>query len=188
MKLDCSLCFFFEYCSVVDRINQLAELLARRVTASGQRIVTAESCTGGLVAARLTEIPGSSAWFEGAFVTYSLSAKRRMLGVPAATLQRYGAVSEPTARAMAEGAVHVADADLAVAITGIAGPEGGDPITPVGTVWFAWAARKDPGTDCDVVTAEHEIAGSRNEVRRGAVLLAIEGLLEMVEPQPASEG
>lgn len=172
----------------MDRINQLAGLLARRLKANGQRMVTAESCTGGLLAARLTELPGSSAWFEGAFVTYRVSAKRRMLGVPPATLQRYGAVSEPTARAMAEGAVHATDADLAVAITGIAGPEGGEPLTPVGTVWFAWAARNDSGADCDIVTAEHEIAGSRSEVRRGAVLVALEGLLEMAGPQPASEG
>lgn len=109
-------------------------LRARRV-----RLVTAESCTGGLIAAACTAIAGSSDWFDRGVVTYSNEAKTELLGVPSATLRRHGAVSEPVARAMAEGALARAPAGLSLAVTGIAGPGGGSPAKPVGTVWLAWA-------------------------------------------------
>src|SRR5690606_15352396 len=102
-------------------------------------------------------VPGSSNWFEGAFVTYRLSAKTRMIGVATEILDRYGAVSEPTARAMAEGALRASDAGVSVAVTGVAGPGGGDVVAPVGTVWFGWALR-DPEPRC-VQTARHELTG-----------------------------
>lgn len=155
-----------------------ARLLGERLLQHQQRLITVESCTGGMVAAALTSLPGSSQWFEGAFVTYRLSAKTRMVGVPQAMLDRHGAVSEPTARAMAEGALHRSDADISVAITGVAGPDGGDIVSPVGTVWFAWAQR-DPQIRC-VQTLESRFVGDRESVRVQAVNLAISGLLELV--------
>jgi len=156
---------------MADAAARVAEtLLARKL-----RLVTAESCTGGLVAAHLTSIPGSSEWFEGAFVTYRESAKIRMLGVDAATLERYSAVSEPVAKEMSVGALRNSDADVSVAITGIAGPGGGDVITPVGTVWFAWALR-EPDLRC-IQASEHSLEGTRDEVRVQAVEIALQGVL-----------
>jgi nicotinamide-nucleotide amidase len=107
----------------VSKINQLIKQVANALVERDFRLITAESCTGGMVASELTSIPGSSDWFEGAFVTYRLTAKERMLGVPASLLERFGAVSEPTARAMAEGALSASDAQISVAITGVAGPD-----------------------------------------------------------------
>lgn len=156
------------------RIAELERLLTRRRIT----LVTAESCTGGLIAAELTDVPGSSSWFEGAFVTYRLSAKTRMIGVTADTLDRYGAVSEPTARAMAEGALRASDAGVSVAVTGVAGPGGGDVLAPVGTVWFGWALC-DPEPRC-VQTARHELPGERAEVRAQAVVVALDGLLAVL--------
>ncbi|NIP16443.1 MAG: nicotinamide-nucleotide amidohydrolase family protein [Pseudomonadales bacterium] len=158
---------------------QLIDRVAKALLERGSRLITAESCTGGMVAEELTRQPGSSDWFEGALVTYRLSAKQRLLGVPATMLERYGAVSEPVARAMAEGALRVSDADVSVAITGIAGPDGGDVLTPVGTVWFAWARRDRPDAEpvC-VQAAQHRFSGSRDEVRNQAVVLALQGVLE----------
>ena len=153
--------------------RQLANTLQQRQ----QRLISVESCTGGMVAASLTSLPGSSQWFEGAFVTYRLSAKTQMVGVPEATLERHGAVSEPTARAMAEGALKHSSADISVAITGVAGPDGGDIVSPVGTVWFAWALR-DPEICC-VQTLESHFDGDRESVRIQAVNLALRGLLEI---------
>jgi len=157
--------------------DSLAVDVGTALLARGWRLVSAESCTGGLLAARVTEVPGSSNWFEGAFVTYRLSAKTDMIGVPAETLDRYGAVSEPTARAMAEGALAASSADISVAITGIAGPDGGDVVSPVGTVWFAWAVREG-GIRC-AQTAEHHLAGSRQAVRNQAVEIALHGVLAL---------
>ncbi len=163
---------------MVENNIQLIEKVAKALLESRSRLITAESCTGGMVAAELTSRPGSSEWFEGALVTYRLSAKRRLLGVPAAMLERYGAVSEPVARAMAEGALRVSDADVSVAITGIAGPDGGDMLAPVGTVWFAWARREEPGAEPACLQAtQHRFSGSRDEVRNQAVALALEGVL-----------
>jgi nicotinamide-nucleotide amidase len=163
---------------VVENINQLISEVAKALLQRGSRLITAESCTGGMVAAELTSQPGSSDWFEGALVTYRLSAKQRLLGVPGAMLERYGAVSEPVARAMAEGALRASDADVSVAITGIAGPDGGDVLAPVGTVWFAWARREQPEAEPICVQAtEHHFSGSRDEVRAQAVALALQGVL-----------
>jgi nicotinamide-nucleotide amidase len=117
--------------------TELGTLLQQR----GWRITTAESCTGGLVAGAITAISGSSGWFDFGFVTYSNDAKRGLLDVPQSTLEAHGAVSEEVARAMAAGALEEAKADIAVAVTGVAGPTGGTPAKPVGTVCFAWALR-----------------------------------------------
>ena len=166
---------------------RLAELhlLARRcgvaLVAAGMRLACAESCTGGLIAATCTGVSGSSDWFEGAFVTYQLTTKCRVLGVSQLTLQRWGAVSEPTAREMAIGALNRCDAAIAVSVTGIAGPTGGDVIHPVGTVWFAWALRMPDGVHV-VQTARHEFSGERNPVRRAAVATALHGVLSVLAP------
>jgi nicotinamide-nucleotide amidase len=161
----------------------LIDTLARRLLDNDLTLVTAESCTGGLLAAELTAVAGSSNWFEGAFVTYRLSAKRRMVGVPADLLDREGAVSEPTARAMAEGALAHSDARISVAITGVAGPDGGDPLNPVGTVWFGWAV-KGPQPRC-VQTSRHQLEGDRLAVRERAVAIALEGLVALLDASQA---
>lgn len=151
--------------------------LARRLgeTLGGRRAMcaTAESCTGGLVAGAITEIAGSSAWFDRGFVTYSNEAKQALLGVPSQTLAAHGAVSEPTAKAMAEGALRASAAAVAVAITGIAGPGGGSPGKPVGTVCFGFATRGAPTR-----TRTLRFAGDRAEVRAASVVVALEGLIE----------
>lgn len=155
------------------------EALARQVgEALRQRhemLATAESCTGGWVAQCLTAIAGSSAWFERGFVTYSNQAKMDMLGVLGGVLEEHGAVSEATARAMAEGAVAHSRAQWSLAITGIAGPGGGSVAKPVGTVCFAWA-RRDGGC---LATTRH-FGGDRDAVRRQAVAFALGGLLEQL--------
>jgi nicotinamide-nucleotide amidase len=145
-----------------------AALLADRTS-----LATAESCTGGWVSQCLTAIAGSSAWFERGFVTYSNAAKREMLGVPEETLAAHGAVSQPVAVAMAEGALRRSRAGWALAITGIAGPDGGTAEKPVGTVCLAWAAR-DGGT----TTETRHFSGGREAVRAQSVVRALEGLLE----------
>ena len=165
-------------------INQLTEMLASELQRRGQRMVTAESCTGGLLAAQLTSIAGSSDWFEGGFVSYRLSAKQRMLDISGSMLERFGAVSEPVARAMAEGALRAADAHLSVAITGVAGPAGGDVMVPVGTVWFAWATRQPTEPPVCVYTAQHRIDGAREEVRHQAMRIALEGSVEVAAGLP----
>ncbi len=151
--------------------------LGRQLSTKKLTLVTAESCTGGLLAALLTEIPGSSEWFHGALVTYSLLAKQQFLGVEESTLAQHGAVSEPTAKAMALGALAASSADLSVSITGIAGPGGGELTTPTGTVWLGWAMR---GEDL-VHTARHKFVGNRLEVRQLAATQAALGLLWLLE-------
>jgi nicotinamide-nucleotide amidase len=121
--------------------SSLEATVIRNLSAAGLKLATAESCTGGLIANRLTDVPGSSAVFTHGFVTYANEAKRDLLGVPQEMLDAHGAVSEPVARAMAEGALRSSGADIAVAVTGIAGPDGGTPEKPVGTVWLAWASK-----------------------------------------------
>lgn len=147
--------------------------IATRLQEQRLRLCTAESCTGGVIAARLTDMPGSSAWFEGGWVTYSNAAKTQMLGVAPELLERCGAVSAPVAEAMARGALAGADADLAVAVTGIAGPDGGSPEKPVGLVWFAWARR---GRGCR--TAERVFPGNREQVRAAAAAWCLHQLLK----------
>lgn len=147
------------------------ELLEKR----GHMLATAESCTGGWVAQAITSVAGSSKWFDRGFVTYSNMAKREMLGVKTAVLSRFGAVSVQTARAMAEGALGHSRAQVALAVTGIAGPSGGTPEKPVGTVCFAWA-----GAGRATVSRRQLFAGDRQAVRRQAVATALAGLIEFL--------
>jgi len=152
---------------MIARVAVLADaLLGRR-----WRLATAESCTGGLIAAHCTALAGSSHWFDRGFVTYSNEAKTQMLGVDAALIERSGAVSEPVALAMAQGAVARSAADLAVAVTGIAGPGGAVPGKPVGTVWLALAVR---GREASAVRLQ--LDGDRTAVRDATVALALERL------------
>jgi nicotinamide-nucleotide amidase len=157
-------------------IGALAGRVAARLAASGGRLVTAESCTGGWVAKACTDLPGSSAWFAGGVVSYSNELKTALLGVPEVTLATHGAVSEAVVRAMAAGALDRLGGTVAVAVSGIAGPDGGTPDKPVGTVWLAWASRRDgPGH----VRAEClNLDGDREAVRRAAVARALAGVLE----------
>jgi nicotinamide-nucleotide amidase len=157
----------------MSELEMLAERLGAALLSRGEWLAVAESCTGGWLAQSVTAIAGSSAWFDRGFVTYSNAAKVDMLGVPEFTLERHGAVSEATARAMAQGVLAHSRADWSVAITGIAGPSGGTPEKPVGTVCFAWA-QKDGG--CEALTCH--FTGDRAAVREQAVALALNGLLE----------
>lgn len=150
----------------------LVEQLATALKARGQMMVTAESCTGGLIAGACTDLSGSSDWFERGLVSYSNRAKTELLDVPAELITRHGAVSEPVARAMAEGARRRSAVDWAVAVTGVAGPTGGSPDKPVGTVWFAWC------TPTGTHAQRHVFAGDRAAVRQATVRHALAGLLE----------
>lgn len=154
----------------------LAEAAGRALQASGLMLATAESCTGGGVAQAITEIPGSSLWFERGFVTYSNRAKEEMLGVGSSTLSQFGAVSEETVAEMVRGALARSHAQVALAISGIAGPDGGTLQKPVGTVCFAWGLAGQP-----VVTRRLRLSGDRHEVRQQAVICAIEGLVELLQ-------
>ncbi len=160
----------------MDELETLAAEVGAALQARGEWLATAESCTGGWVAQCMTAIAGSSGWFERGFVTYSNAAKADMLGVTDLTLDRHGAVSEQTARAMAEGALRHSRADWALAITGIAGPGGGTAEKPVGLVCFAWA-QKDGG--CAAQTCLFD--GDRRAVRAQAVGHALAGLLSRLE-------
>ena len=152
----------------------LCEQLASTLLARGWMMATAESCTGGMIAARCTDLSGSSQWFERGFVTYSNAAKSELLGVPAELIAQHGAVSEPVARAMAGGAVRHAHAhaQVSVAVTGIAGPTGGSTDKPVGTVWFAWCVNEQ-------LSSERRIFdGDRAAIREATVAHALQGLLK----------
>jgi nicotinamide-nucleotide amidase len=151
---------------------KLAERLGDQLLARDKLVAVAESCTGGWVAKCLTDVPGSSQWFDRGFVTYSNAAKQDMLGVAAVTLQQHGAVSEPTVAAMAAGVLAHSRADLALAISGIAGPGGAVPGKPVGTVCFAWADRQGMSR-----LETRLFAGGREPVRRAAVIHGIHGLI-----------
>jgi nicotinamide-nucleotide amidase len=161
--------------SVADAHAALAATLGQALLVSGHRVVTAESCTGGLVAAAITAIAGSSDWFERGFVTYSNEAKCELLGVPRALIDTHGAVSEPVARAMAEGALAHSDADCALSVTGIAGPGGGTPTKPVGTVCFGWCV---PGSSALALT--HSLPGDRGAVRARSVEIALRGMIDLL--------
>lgn len=160
--------------ALIERIALLAEALRKR----GWRLATAESCTGGLFAALCTSVAGSSDWFERGFVTYSNAAKTEALGVDAALIAAHGAVSEPVAQAMAAGVLAHSPADLALAVTGIAGPGGATPGKPVGLVWLAWASRDAAGgVRC---TAEQRVwPGDRTAVRSATVQWGLERLLAL---------
>lgn len=151
--------------------TQLATLLLQR----GYLLATAESCTGGMIAAACTDLAGSSTWFERGYVTYSNAAKAEMLGVDAALIATHGAVSEPVARAMASGALQHARAQVSVAVTGVAGPSGGSDTKPVGTVWFAWGL---PG---GITSEVMHFAGDRAAVRTATVLHAVSRLNALLE-------
>lgn len=152
-----------------------AAAVAAELKAHGRVLALAESCTGGWIAKVCTDLAGSSAWFERGLVTYSNRAKSEELGVRTASMQRYGAVSEIVAAEMARGARNAAHADFAVAVTGIAGPEGGSPDKPVGTVCFGWVGPEDePETETCL------FSGGRDEVRRETVAHALDGLLNRI--------
>jgi nicotinamide-nucleotide amidase len=159
-----------------DTLTTLATLAGARLKAKGLMLATAESCTGGWVAQAVTAIAGSSDWFERGFVTYSNAAKMEMLRVKADTLRTHGAVSEQTAGEMAAGALARSRAQVAAAVTGIAGPAGGSAEKPVGTVCFAWALKSG------AVSAETRLfKGDRESVRRQSVIAALQGVLEVLE-------
>jgi len=158
-------------------LARLAARVGRHLLDGGRGVATAESCTGGWIAKALTDIAGSSQWFVEGFVTYGNESKVRRLGVPRAVLQTQGAVSEAAVRAMAAGALKRTGAQLAVAVTGIAGPGGAVPGKPVGTVWLGWAERR--GRAIHVVAILKHFRGDREAVRRKTVRAALEGLLEV---------
>ena len=158
----------------------LAARLGARLHAAGRRLATAESCTAGWVAKALTDVPGSSQWFECGYVTYSDAAKIRDLGVKPATLAAFGAVSEETAREMALGVLRIPEVSVALAVTGIAGPDGGTPAKPVGTVWFCAAART--GRVLEVIAERQIFPGDRAAVRGCAVRHGLELLARLDLP------
>jgi nicotinamide-nucleotide amidase len=159
-------------------IDDLTGQLAHLLPSHGLMLCTAESCTGGLIAAACTDRAGSSVWFERGFVTYSNASKTDLLGVPADLIVRHGAVSQEVARAMAAGALVHAQAQLAVAVTGVAGPGGGSADKPVGTVWLAWAMGSQ------VRTERQHFEGDRGAVRQATVVRALQGLIEMLQTGP----
>lgn len=163
----------------MNELELLAQQLGSTLLVRGEWLAVAESCTGGWLAQSVTAIAGSSGWFDRGFVTYSNGAKVDMLGVPETTLERHGAVSEATARAMAQGVLAHSRADWAVAITGIAGPSGGSPEKPVGTVCFAWATKEG---GCEAQTCH--FIGERGAVREQSVRFALKALLERLADTP----
>ena len=153
-------------------VEQLAELLIER----NKKLTVAESCTGGWIAKVLTDLVGSSVWFERGFVTYSNQAKHEMLGVADAVLESCGAVSQETVSEMATGALKNSHADFSLSVSGIAGPGGGSEDKPVGLVWFAWADKEG------MITSSQKIfSGDRNEVRKQAVIFALIGLIKLLD-------
>ena len=156
-------------------VHQLAVRVGNALRDTRLMLTTAESCTGGMVATAITDISGSSGWFERGFVTYSNQAKTEMIGVPAELIDKHGAVSEPVARAMAEGALRNSRAQVSLAITGIAGPGGGSETKPVGMVSFAWSNRLSTSAET------HVFKGDREQIRVQAAAHALRGLLELLE-------
>ena len=157
-----------------DEMATLAKQAGSVLSQHGHKLAAAESCTGGWVCQAVTDIAGSSAWFDRGFVTYTNLAKQELLGVPESVLDRCGAVSEETVRAMTAGALRNSQADCALAVSGIAGPSGATPGKPVGTVWFAWQ-RRDGGC----VTCKKQFDGDRRSVRGQAVAVALQGIVDM---------
>ena len=154
-----------------NELFDIANTIGQQLKSKGLKIVTAESCTGGWIAQVITEIAGSSAWFDRGFVTYSNNAKIEMLGVNSQTLEAYGAVSAQTAEEMANGALAKSAADCAVAVTGIAGPDGGSAEKPVGTIYIAWAYKNQLRH-----VIKKQFNGSRHEIRAQTVKAALEGI------------
>jgi len=161
----------------------LAATVSEQLRSVGARMVTAESCSGGWIAKVCTDLAGSSAWFEGGFISYSNAAKQRQLGVPEALLQQHGAVSREVAKAMAQGAIAHSDAQVAVAVSGIAGPAGGTEQKRVGCVCFAWSNRNGV-----TISDQQQFAGGREAVRRQTVAHALRGILDICGTRPAANG
>jgi nicotinamide-nucleotide amidase len=158
-------------------VHQLAIRAGNKLRDARLMLATAESCTGGMVATAITDISGSSGWFERGFVTYSNQAKSEMIGVPPELIDRHGAVSEPVARAMAEGALANSRAQVSLSITGVAGPGGGTPEKPVGMVCFGWSNRLHTSVETLV------FKGDREQIRVQAATHALRGLLALIEEQ-----
>ncbi|WP_133137297.1 CinA family protein [Legionella rowbothamii] len=161
-------------------MNSLILEIATLLQKKNWQLVTAESCTGGLVSGALTEIPGSSIWFERGFVTYSNQAKEEMLAVPKQLLLKYGAVSEPVAAAMVTGALQHSAGQIAVSVTGIAGPDGGSTEKPVGTVCFGWFAQDMSSAQ----TVRRQFSGTRHDIRLAACEEALTGVLSLLKNIP----
>ena len=158
-----------------NHVLQLSQSLGEQLVQRNWRIATAESCTGGGVSAAITAIAGSSAWFEYGIVSYANAAKEKLLGVSGETLAREGAVSEAVVKEMAKGVLALSGANIAVAISGIAGPSGGSPEKPVGTVWFAWALATG-----ELKTELKHFNGDRASVQEQAVLCALQGVNQLL--------
>jgi nicotinamide-nucleotide amidase len=156
-------------------MDVLAAQVGALLKSHGLMLATAESCTGGGVAQAITEVAGSSAWFERGFVTYSNLSKQQMLGVREATIRQHGAVSEMTVREMAEGALQHSTAQVALAVSGIAGPDGGTVDKPVGTVWFAWRLKHG-----ETRAQRFRLDGNRAEVRAQSVRIALQGIADLL--------
>jgi nicotinamide-nucleotide amidase len=167
-----------------EQLLTLARTVATALRAGELRMATAESCTGGFIAKLLTDLPGSSVWFERGLVTYSNDAKTELLGVPANVLDHAGAVSAATVLAMAEGLLSRAPVQWTLAVSGIAGPDGGSADKPVGTVWIAWAGRGVAAS-----ASRFQFPGDRDAVRRATAAAALQGLADLLQPipPPASE-
>jgi len=161
--------------STQTQLQQLAQAVGQRLLENQCYLATAESCTGGWVAQCITDIAGSSQWFDCGFITYSNEAKHEMLGVSEQTLLTHGAVSEACVIEMVYGVLENSGADIALAVSGIAGPSGGTPDKPVGMVWHAWQQR-----GADPITQLEQYAGNRFEVRQQAVVTALSGVLHLL--------
>ena len=166
----------------MDSITLLAEQLGSQLKKAGAQVCTAESCTGGGIAEAITRIAGSSAWFEAGYITYSNSQKTAQLGVPAELFPQVGAVSQEVVEAMAAGAQKSSGARFTVAVSGIAGPDGGSVHKPVGTVWLAWTSGDQMYSECCL------FAGDRGEVRRQTVERALQGLLRLAAGENPERG
>jgi nicotinamide-nucleotide amidase len=169
-----------------DPQHELARALALTLISRAWKIALAESCTGGLVCSTLTDLAGSSDWLERGYITYSNAAKSECLDVPVETIESFGAISEQVAKAMAEGALLNANVNAAISITGIAGPTGGSPEKPVGTVCFGWAIKENIGNDViNTATLTKHFNGDRQIVREQARDFALSQFLELLKPKNA---
>lgn len=162
----------------MSEIEALSTQLGEKLLKKGWSITTAESCTGGGISAAITEIAGSSAYFERSFITYSNEAKHQMLAVPQALLEKHGAVSEPVAKAMASGALTEAKANLSIAVTGIAGPGGGTELKPVGTVFLA-IAKQEVNSETTVQVYKLSLSGTRKEIREQTIKSSLINVLNL---------
>jgi nicotinamide-nucleotide amidase len=166
----------------MDPLTELSARLGQHLRAQGAQVTTAESCTGGGIGEAITRVPGSSAWFEAGYITYSNTQKTAQLGVPAELFGRVGAVSREVVEAMVRGACLRSGARFGVAVSGVAGPDGGSVEKPVGTVWLAWADGER------VISERRQFAGDRDEVRRQTVKAALEGLIHPVAGEFTIQG